>query len=325
MTWIRSPRITQWGRWGCPQRCPNDTWIGGLALKIDLSQGWRDDTATLNGIQLHCINMDWIHSGSIITSSEATWGSYRKTKYCPRGFATGYQLRSEKHVVTDGIVAVDFKLKCTNLDGSTSYLINSENALPWGTWSSEFLCPPKMLVCGIITQVEPNNNFQDVASLSNVDLSCCKIPDPVVACQLETTWETVVVCPEAKQNCKMDIITGFTEDKKISKLAKFYESLGFVVDFRLAQETLQLKAKDEKYFIINGKSLTSIINDTKISKITSRIQINCEGIGQQLVLICGTYKVYTKEYRCVPNGVEGKFSILISNPSKVKTNYQKYS
>lgn len=309
--WIHSPRITTWGTWGQPHFCPYNSWVGGMTLKIDTSQGWRSDDTALNGVQLHCVNLDWIHTGNI-TSSVGSWGNYRKTKYCPRGYATGYQLRSEKNeAIDDDVGAVDFKLKCTNFDGTISYVINSEYALPWGQWSPEQNCPPQTVVCGISTQVESNqgDGLQDDTSLNNVDLACCKIPDPAETCKLETKWETVTICSEAKKQCELKFATSIVNDEQQLKYAKFYERLGFIVDFLFVQKKLMLRSKLSGLSITSGKSLESIIGETEVKETKILTQINCEGIIQQLIVACGSYNVYTKEYRCVPNGVQGRFMI----------------
>lgn len=307
VTWIRSPKITEWGKWGYPEICPVNSWVGGMRLRVDTSQGSPAGTApALSAVQLHCINMDWIHSGSV-TSAIGPWGDFRKNRYCTQGFAVGYQLRSRRDENTGDVNAIDFKLECVNFDGSSSFVINSDADLPLELWTSEQKCPLKTAVCGIITQVEPDggSKFDDETSLTNIDLACCNLPDPVETCSLEIKWETVVNCPEAKDSCDVNITTGFTEDKKEAKFAKFYEKLGFVVDFHFAKAVFQLKAKGNGSRLINGKTLDSIISETKISKNTNSFQVNCEGACQQLIVLCGSYKIYAKEYRCVPNGNEG--------------------
>lgn len=314
VVWIHSPRITEWGTWGPPEICANNSWVGGMRLKIETSQGWHSDDTALNAVQLQCVNLDWIHSGNI-TSASGKFGTYQKTKYCPRGFATGYQIRSENNEAIDDVGAVDFKLKCTNFDGTTSYAINSDYVLPWGQWSPERICPPKTAFCGLKTQVETKQSVGDETSLNNVDLACCKIPDPVETSKLETRWETAVVCPKYRRKCEMKLTTGVVEDKKLSGFSKFYETLGFIVDLRIVQKTLEQKAKHSER--INGKSMESIIGETKINKRKMYLQIDCEGIIQQLIIICGYYKVYTKEYRCVPNGDQGRFMIIYINEATV--------
>lgn len=303
--WIHSPRIAKWGNWGHPEFCPINSWVGGMTLKIESSQGWSSDDTALNAVQLHCVDLDWIHSGSV-TSTTGSWGNYRKTKYCTRGFATGYQLRSEKNQ------AKDFKLKCTNFDGTMSYVINSEYELPWGRWSQERSCPYRTAVCGLSTQVEKfKQGGKDDTSLNNVDLACCKIPDPVDICEFEIKWETVAICSDATEICNIKFTTGIEEVKRLAKFPKFYAKLGFVVDLKYVQKKLVLKAKTYEVYSLSGKSLKSIISKTKIKRNKISLQIHCEGISQQLIVTCGSYKVYTNEYRFVPNGDRGKF---IYNP-----------
>lgn len=311
VSWISTPRTTKFEDSGSPEICTTNSWVGGMRLKIDSTQGWRDDKG-LNAIQLHCVKMDWIYSGHI-TSASGPWGDYQKSKFCPHGFATGYQLRSEIEAIDDFGV-VDFKLKCTNFDGTTSYVINSEYALPWDTCCSEQNCPSKTAVCGLSTQVEVNQGngrYDCTSSLNNVKLACCKIPDPAETCELEIKWKTVTVCPEARKMCEIKLRTGFVENKKLSKFAKFYKQLGFAIDFQFVQKTFKMKAKNNATYLINGKSLESIIGDTIIYQNKVSLQLNCEGMMQQLIVMCGSYKAYTKEYRCVPNSGQGTYVIFI--------------
>lgn len=297
--WFHSRRVEQSGQWGSPDVCPKNSWVGGMRMKVDSSQ---EGSRALNAIELQCVNLNWMFAGSI-TSSQGRSGQYRKTKYCTRGFATGYRIRSEK--------ITDFTLKCTNFDGShgsTSYVFDSNNVLPWTSRYTKQECPPKMAVCGIITQLDTyiGNDVGNGISLNNIDLACCKIPDPLETCQLKTKWKIISVCSDVNDKCGGVLFTGFTEDKKLSKFAKFYENLGFIVDFRSAQNSLIHKAEESNFNRVNGQLLSSVISETKISKNTTLAQLNCEGLIQQLMVTCGSYKIYTKEYRCVPNGDEGK-------------------
>lgn len=303
---LHSPRITNWGKWGGLEFCPQNSYVGGMNLKIQGKQGtWRDDSG-LNAIQLQCVTMDWNYQGKI-TSLTGSSGNYRNIKYCPKGIATGFQLRSEppQGGFKDDAGAVDFMLKCTNFDGTTSYVRNDQGSLKFGKWTQEQNCPPRSAVCGIATQVEDEGGKDDTA-LNNVDLACCKIPNPAETCKLEKKWQTVTVCPKAGNECEINFTTGFVQNK-YEKLSKYYKSLGFIVDFKFVQKTLKRKAKKYGSKTINDKYPEHIINETQIEQKHWSDRLNCEGIIQQLVFTCGQFKVYTKEYRCVPRVGQGKF------------------
>lgn len=319
VSWMYSPRKTNFGNWRQVEMCADNSWVGGMRLKIEPAQGEYEDDTALNGIQLYCVNMDWILSGHI-SSARGPWGTYGSSKYCTQGFAHGYKLRAQNgQGAGDDVGAVDFQLQCTNFNGGISYVINSyyRHRLNWGTWSAEQNCPSKTAVCGITTQVEPGQGRGDDTALNNVALACCKIPDPAESCKIETKWETVVVCPNATLKCVTNLTTGIERDKNLSKFTAFYEQLGFVVDFQFVQKSLNDKARG----VINGHSLQSLIGETKIQRNKMSIEIDCEGLIQQLVPICGTYKVYTKQYRCVPNGDRGEFMIytLVIDLTNLKT------
>ena len=44
---------TEWGRWGEPRFCPENTYVNGFSLKVERHQGSDDDTA-LNNIKFNC-------------------------------------------------------------------------------------------------------------------------------------------------------------------------------------------------------------------------------------------------------------------------------
>lgn len=305
---LQSPRVTNWGQWGKLDFCPPNSWVSGMNLKTQAQQGWTRDDTGLNGIQLQCYTKDWNHYGTI-SSLTGSSGNYGNVKHCPKGFATGYQLRSEHNQggVRDDAGAVDFKLRCVNFDGTTSYVINDQKSPPWGTWTPEQNCPPRTAVCAMATQIELNGG-KDSTSLNNVDLACCKIPDPAETCKLEMKWQTLTECTKAGKGCETNFTTGFVENK-YHKLSNYYKKLGFIVDFEFVQKALKKKAKLNGSKIMNEKHVENIISETEINVLHWRNLFNCEGIIQQFFLTCGPFKVFTKEYRCVPKEGQGKLMI----------------
>lgn len=180
--WIESPRLTNWGDWTAEEICPPNSWVSAMNLKIEPEQGEDDDTA-LNGIKLSCTNMDGLHTADI-TSGEQRWGFYRGKKFCESGFASGFQLRSERDQKSgDDASAIDLMLLCTHTDGTTSKIVGGE-ILTFGSYTQEQICPPGTAICGIRTQIEKDQGSGDDSALNNVDFACCShnfilIPDYV--------------------------------------------------------------------------------------------------------------------------------------------------
>jgi hypothetical protein len=56
--WIRSPRITNYGDWGPEERCPKNSFVNGIQVRVEDFQGKGDDTA-LNGVKLSCIELKY--------------------------------------------------------------------------------------------------------------------------------------------------------------------------------------------------------------------------------------------------------------------------
>lgn len=123
-------------------------WVGPL-----------DDTG-LNGVQLLCGRLGEssriIQSRRRITSLVGKWGSWGSSYECHRGYAVGFQLRSETFQDdTDNTAANNLRIYCS---GTKGYLEGA--GLPWGNWSKLQLCPWKYALCGLRTQVqEPQGHY----------------------------------------------------------------------------------------------------------------------------------------------------------------------
>lgn len=169
--WIESPRLTNWGDWKAEEMCPPNSWVSAMNLKIEPDQGKGDDSA-LNGIKLSCTTSDGRHTGDI-TSGEGRWGFYRGRKFCRTGYANGFQLRSEPDQKSgDDAAAIDLTLLCSHTDGTTSRIVGGD-FLTFGSYTQEQICPPATAICGIRTQIEPDQGSGDDSALNNVDFACC--------------------------------------------------------------------------------------------------------------------------------------------------------
>ncbi|XP_021950187.1 vitelline membrane outer layer protein 1 isoform X2 [Folsomia candida] len=146
----------------------------GFRLKTEPFQGPLDDTG-LNGVQLLCGKVGE-SSRSIqsrrIQSLVGKWGSWGSSYECPRGYAVGFQIRSEAFEErNDNTAANNLRIYCS---GTKGYLEGA--GLQWGNWSNIQLCPWKSVICGLRTQVQsPQGHNSDDTSLNNVDMKCCEM------------------------------------------------------------------------------------------------------------------------------------------------------
>ncbi len=301
--WMQSPRITPWGKFGPDEFCPVNSFVTGMRLKVEHEH--LNDNTGLNAIQLLCSSLNGADNVNI-TSATGRFGYYGGSKYCPTGFATGFQLRSQpgQGLYRDDVAAVDFKLLCIDIDGTPLQVVDEDNEyLSWGYWTQYQHCPEHTAVCGIATQVEDlgeNRKMEDETSLNNVDIACCSLSQSIKFCQLKHNWESVITCSNDVNFCEKEILsTGFAETEHISRQRESYHATrkdfdGFVM------KMLKVKAKrvPEK---INNDSLDRILRRMKIKKKKLPVKVKCVGIIQQLVVICGFIKLYTDETRCIPD------------------------
>lgn len=304
VVWLHSPRITPWGTFGAKELCPMNSFVTGMRLKMDHQKQIGDNTA-LNAVQLLCTTL---YGENIvnITSATGRFGNYGQIKYCPSGYAIGYQLRSQtgQGNVKDDVAAVNFKLICSNFNGTRSNIVDNE-LLSWGYWTKAQNCPSKTAVCGIVTQVEDlGNNVknEDESTLNNVDIACCPVAKPFEICELSYHWETMIGCANESIDCEIEISTGIFENGQLWKFRKFYNKMGYAVEFdEYVVNALKVKAK--KYVKkIRDNSLKHIISsETSINKEKSTFRVKCEDMIQQVVITCGFIKVYTSSSRCVPD------------------------
>lgn len=309
VNWIESTRITNWGDWGTSDFCPEGSYVNGFEIKIEDYQKGGDDTG-LNSVKLICINLNGIFQKDV-TSSEGPWGYYRGREYCPNGLGNGFELKSEpsqggRH---DDLAATDFNLICANGDGSSS-IVRGGEILGFGNWATTGrMCPPETAICGIRTQVERSQGKRDDTSMNNVDLACCRVPHAAKACELQRGhWETVIGCHQGISNCNVKFKSGLTTSSQttttLAESVKLSEKLGYSVSAEASMAILKSRLEvsgeigKEKF---NEKTLQTIISQTDTFEMEWSFQITCVGTAQELVLVCGPFKVKTKEYRCVPD------------------------
>lgn len=306
--WLESPKLTNWGDWGLPALCPENKWVVGLNLKIEGSQGQRflrnDDDTALNAVHLTCADFNG-NGAEPIWSTDGEWGSYRGDRRCVNGIATGFQLRSEPDQRgKDDVGAVDMALRCTNFNGDNEIVVGG-GVLDFGHWTDLRICPPMTAVCGIQTQVEPPQGRGDDTSLNNVNIACCRLPQPEVGCKNpQTEWVTILHC-QGGLKCSTTFITGLSTTKQtshtLSESSKFYQELGFNVGAEynagVIKANLQLNGKFGREFV-NGKSVTQIIGETSTYQQEVHIEVNCAGALQGLQITCGNHVLKTSTYRC---------------------------
>lgn len=150
---LTSPPITNWGQWGSHQRCPNNRYAQGFQLKTEPNQLWDDDTA-LNAIKLFCGD-PYNPDSAEIKSSEGDFGSWGKVYTCYPGVLTGFQLRVEKDLGSNGdnTATNNVRFSCSSLSDPNDYI--QGDGLAWGEWGTSLHCSSSQGICGITTQVEP--------------------------------------------------------------------------------------------------------------------------------------------------------------------------
>lgn len=326
VTWLQSPRITPWGVWGPKDFCSMNSFVIGVRLKMDHKH--IGDNTALNAVQLVCTTM-YVEDVDSVTSATGRFGEYGKINYCPSGFATGYQFRSQtgQGNARDDVAAVDFKLICNDINGTMSYAIENDNRwLSWGDWTQERHCPSKTAVCGIRTQVEElgdNVRKQDETTLNNVDVACCPVSKQILICQLKHSWETRIGCSVEATNCEIRMLTGMIENQQLSMYKKLFDKLEEFDEYVMKV----LKIKAEKYTEkISYSSLKYIISKTTLNNKISSVGVKCEGIIQQLVVTCDFIQLYTYENRCVPDqyaekGIIASHSNMLTNTKSLYDNF----
>jgi len=151
---IQSPRVTTYGIWGGPDRCPPDTFTSGFRLRSEPAQGAYDDDSALNAIELVCTSSEGNQIAQI-SSLQGGLGTWGPVISCPSNkLITGFQLRSEaEQGPFDNTAANNLRIRCGQSDSDYEW-IEGDGKTSWGDWTAEQYCPRGMAICGIRTQVQ---------------------------------------------------------------------------------------------------------------------------------------------------------------------------
>ena len=150
---LSSPQVTNWGEWKEWEYCPEGSYVVGMQLKTEGSQGMFHDDTALNGVKLYCDVIGSRKNDIAIASGTDEWGSFGREFFC-EGIATGFQLRSEKSqsFMADDTAANNLRLYCNQNDDFVE-----GDGLEFGDWTQAQQCLTKQAICGIQTQVETNH------------------------------------------------------------------------------------------------------------------------------------------------------------------------
>jgi len=160
---IQPPSSTSWGSWGITQYCPAGSYAGAARLRVEKYQGSGDETS-VNTVELRCTTIS-----SHITSSVGFWGDWTEWHACP-SFIDGARIRSQKPGGDDAAVT-NVQFHCTDGSKTNEWRGTSQD---WGDWQDWKYCSKNQAVCGIQTQVEPNQgSYRDDSALNGIILSCC--------------------------------------------------------------------------------------------------------------------------------------------------------
>jgi len=148
-------------------RCPRGSYVDAFQVKTEGWQGPSDDTA-MNGLKLYCAGT--YHT---VTSVEGKWGKWGKTFTCSNGgVAEGFQMRTEKKsymIGADNTAANNIRIKC-------SYNTVEGDGGSDGKWGEGKTCDNGFAICGLKTQVEPDQSpLNDDTALNNIAVLCCPL------------------------------------------------------------------------------------------------------------------------------------------------------
>ncbi|XP_053115524.1 vitelline membrane outer layer protein 1 homolog [Hemicordylus capensis] len=150
------------GDWGWEQCCPNGTLAHGLSLKVDFAED--GDRSGLNAIKLHCSD-----GATSITSTQAPFGAWTRTRFCAREHLDAFALRVQSGSATDKLAATNIRFKCS----STGQVLEGEG-LPegeFGSWSDACEPPGRGIRC-LTTRVQDPTGAKDQTALNDVMFVC---------------------------------------------------------------------------------------------------------------------------------------------------------
>uniref|UniRef100_A0A672S7X9 Vitelline membrane outer layer protein 1-like n=1 Tax=Sinocyclocheilus grahami TaxID=75366 RepID=A0A672S7X9_SINGR len=167
------PHGGRWGSWGPREMCPAGTYAAGFSLKAPYAQ--KGDITALNGIRLHCIDLDELIFLKIMIGLINktlyfffSWGRWTDIKWCPSGFLNAFLLLVEKpQGAGDDTAANTIAFTCS---GGSLLQGDGTNWGDWGKWSHT--CVGKA-ICGIQSRIEEPQGEGDDTALNDVRMFCC--------------------------------------------------------------------------------------------------------------------------------------------------------
>lgn len=303
---IRSDRVTNWGNWGPLDQCPPGSFVKAINVKVEPSQGGKDDTA-MNAVHLSCVALeqqvttDSFPVTKVLASAEGPWGDFKGMEICYRGVAVGFQLRSEDgQGRRDDTAANDMVLICANSDGEQKTMAKGQG---WGSWRSDKRCPPRTAVCGLQTQVEPHQGKRDDTALNNVDLMCCELPNPAESCSATDEWIEILRRDNSQGTTPIKYTVrekvGVKKELSITQSSSVIEEIAKSVGYSMSLDILKtLKTNFDTKLSTSTKtqhswSQTDADTFSFEKEETTEISIpaKCDTTLSQIVGKCGSYLV----------------------------------
>lgn len=160
-----------WGTWSSFAGCPVGSWAAAARMRVQPNQGKGDDTG-LNSVEVTCKTPAGITTGTI-NPNLGLWGAWSAVSSCPAGrFINGVSMRVLAAQGSGDDVAADaVQLLCS--DSVT--VLNTPNAVGFGTWGAAVRCPASTAVCGFRVRFEPNQGGGDDTAFNDIELHCCAI------------------------------------------------------------------------------------------------------------------------------------------------------
>jgi len=92
---------------------------------------------------------------AVLTSTEGEFGSWGNVFSCYPGFLNGFRLRVEEYQGSaDDTATNNIRMYCNSLADPGDFL--EGDGLEFGFWRSVMRCSDNEYICGLQTQVEPN-------------------------------------------------------------------------------------------------------------------------------------------------------------------------
>jgi len=164
--------LTNFGKWGGWNDCPNGTYARAMKMKIQPKQGSKVDDNAMTAVRVMCSNgKELIDSreGKINSNNFLKRDHWRKYQTTPDAIY-GVSLRSEEFQGTgDDTAANGLRFRDRNLrEFAIGYGF-------WGHWSHWVDCPEGMVVTGFATMMMDQHSKKDNSALNQIKFRCSKV------------------------------------------------------------------------------------------------------------------------------------------------------